>query len=143
MSDFWKSYDITAAEYGACYECYPLFGTVHLIELALSALFLLCMVWWYRRSTPRTRRHILVGVTAALLADEAALLLGMGLDGRDEHRRITRGDNFCLVGGSEETHEKMTETAVKFNEKLSKRGKRLGELSREEFTDLIREASGK
>ena len=67
----------------------------------------------------------------------------MGLDGRDEHRRITRGDNFCLVGGSEETHEKMTETAVKFNEKLSKRGKRLGELSREEFTDLIREASGK
>lgn len=72
MSDFWKSYDITAAEYGAGYECYPLFGTVHLIELALSALFLLGMVWWYRRSTPRTRRHILVGVTAALLADEAA-----------------------------------------------------------------------
>ena len=61
MSDFWKSYDITAAEYGAGYECYPLFGTVHLIELALSALFLLGMVWWYRRSTPRTRRHILVG----------------------------------------------------------------------------------
>lgn len=47
------------------------------------------------------------------------------------------------LSGSEETHEKMTETAVKFNEKLSKRGKRLGELSREEFTDLIREASGK
>ena len=75
--------------------------------------------------------------------NNTALLLGMGLDARDEHRRITRGDNFCLVGGSEETHEKMTETAVKFNEKLSKRGKRLGELSREEFTDLIREASGK
>ena len=75
--------------------------------------------------------------------NNTALLLGMGLDGRDEHRRITRGDNFCLVGGSEETHEKMTETAVKVNEKLSKRGKRIGELSREEFTDLIREASGK
>lgn len=82
MSDFWKSYDITAAEYGAGYECYPLFGTVHLIELALSALFLLCMVWWYRRSTPRTRRHILVGVTAALLVDEAALLLGMACTGQ-------------------------------------------------------------
>ena len=82
MSDFWKSYDITAAEYGAGYECYPLFGTVHLIELALSALFLLGMVWWYRRSTPRTRRHILVGVTAALLADEAALLLGMACTGQ-------------------------------------------------------------
>lgn len=82
MSDFWKSYDITAAEYGAGYECYPLFGTVHLIELALSALFLLGMVWWYRRSTPRTRRHILVGVTAALLVDEAALLLGMACTGQ-------------------------------------------------------------
>ena len=82
MSDFWKSYDITAAEYGAGYECYPLFGTVHLIELALSALFLLGMVWWYRRSTPRTRRHILVGLTAALLVDEAALLLGMACTGQ-------------------------------------------------------------
>lgn len=29
--------------------------------------------------------------------NNTALLLGMGLDGRDEHRRITRGDNFCLV----------------------------------------------
>ena len=72
-----------------------------------------------------------------------ALLLGLGLDGKDGHRRITKGDNFCLVGGSEETHEKMTETVVKFNEKLSRRGKTLGELSGDEFTDLIREASGK
>ena len=31
---------------------------------------------------PRTRRHILVGVTAALLADEAALLLGMACTGQ-------------------------------------------------------------
>lgn len=53
MSDFWKSYDITAAEYGAGYECYPLFGTVHLVELALSALFILGMAWWYRRSVRR------------------------------------------------------------------------------------------
>ncbi len=72
-----------------------------------------------------------------------ALLLGMGFDGKDEHRRITKGDNFCLVGGSEETHEKMTETAVKFNEKLSKRGKHLEELSKEEFTDLMHEATEK
>ena len=72
-----------------------------------------------------------------------ALLLGLGLDGKDGHRRITKGDNFCLVGGSEETHEKMTETVVKFNEKLSRHGKTLGELSGDEFTDMIREASGK
>ena len=37
MSDFWKSYDITAAEFGPGYECYPLFGTVHLVELARNS----------------------------------------------------------------------------------------------------------
>ena len=31
--------------------------------------------------------------------NNSALLLGVGLDNRDEHRRITRGDNFYLVGG--------------------------------------------
>ena len=82
MSDFWKSYDITAAEFGPGYECYPLFGTVHLVELAVSALFILGMAVWYRRAGARTRRRILVGVTAALLADEAALLLGMALTGQ-------------------------------------------------------------
>ena len=30
MNDFWKSYDITHAEYGADYRCYPLYGTVPL-----------------------------------------------------------------------------------------------------------------
>ena len=82
MSDFWKSYDITAAEYGAGYQCYPLFGTVHLVELALSVLFIVGMAWWYRRSGTRTRRRILVGVTIALLLDEAALLLGMYCTGQ-------------------------------------------------------------
>ena len=69
------------------------------------------------------------------------LLLGVGLDNQDGHKRITKGDNFCLVGGSEETHESMTETAVKFNEKLSRKGKTLDDLSREEFLDMMQEAS--
>ena len=73
----------------------------------------------------------------------STMLLGLGLDNQDGHQRITRGDNFCLVGGSEETHDRMTETAVKFNEKLSKRGKSLQELSKDEFVDLIHEASGR
>ena len=73
--------------------------------------------------------------------DRKKMLFGVGLDNRDEHKRITKGDNFCLVGGSEETHERMTETAIKFNEKLSKRGKDLDTISREEFIDLMNEAS--
>ena len=72
-----------------------------------------------------------------------ALLLGVGLDDAAGHKRITKGDNFCLVGGSEETHERMTETAIKFNEKLSARGKRLSEVEPDEFADLMHEAAGK
>ena len=40
------------------------------------------------------------------------LLLGLGFDGKDGHKRYTKGDDFVLMGGSEETHEKMTEAAI-------------------------------
>ena len=72
---------------------------------------------------------------------DPSLLVGMGLDSTDGHKRVTEGDNFCLVGGSEETHERMTETAIKFNEKLSRKGKRLSDLSPEEFRDMMQESS--
>src|SRR5688500_12502543 len=64
-----------------------------------------------------------------------ALLLGVGLDS-DGHKRVTTGDNFALVGGSKETHEEMTEKAIKINEKLAAKGKQLEEVSREEFDDI-------
>jgi len=68
-----------------------------------------------------------------------ALLLGVGLDNKDGHQRITRGENFILLHGSRETHERMTEKAIKFNEQLKRRGKRLEEINREEFLDIARE----
>ncbi len=64
-----------------------------------------------------------------------ALLLGVGLDS-DGHRRVTTGPNFALVGGSQETHEGMTEKALKINEKLQAKGKCLDTVSREEFQDI-------
>ena len=67
-----------------------------------------------------------------------AIMLGVGLDS-DGHKRLTRGENFALVGGSEETHEQMTEKAIKINEKLKSRGKQLEEVSREEFDDIAHE----
>lgn len=67
-----------------------------------------------------------------------AVILGLGLDS-DGHKRITTGDNFALVGGTEETHERMTEKAVKINEKLKARGKQLEEVTREEFDDIAQE----
>ena len=64
-----------------------------------------------------------------------ALMLGVGLDS-DGHKRVTTGPNFALVGGSKETHEEMTEKAVKINEKLKAKGKELHEVSHEEFDDI-------
>ena len=67
-----------------------------------------------------------------------SLMVGVGLDS-DGHKRLTTGPNFALVGGSEETHEVMTEKVVKINEKLAARGKQLEEVSREEFNDIAAE----
>jgi len=62
-------------------------------------------------------------------------MVGLGLDS-DGHKRVTTGKNFVLVGGSEQTHEVMTEKAIKINEKLSAKGKELEEVSREEFDEI-------
>jgi len=65
-----------------------------------------------------------------------ALLLGLGLDNQDGHVRVTSGDNFHLVGGSKDTHEYMTEKALKLNEELHRRGKRLEQVTPKEFMDI-------
>ncbi len=70
--------------------------------------------------------------------DGKSVLLGVGLDS-DGHKRVTTGPNFALVGGSQETHEAMTEKAIKINEKLARRGKQLHEVSSEEFDDIAQE----
>ena len=65
-------------------------------------------------------------------------MLGVGLD-TDGHKRITTGDNFALVGGTEETHEAMTEKVIKINERLKSRGKELETISGQEFDDIAEE----
>jgi hypothetical protein len=66
-------------------------------------------------------------------------LLGLGLDGKDGHVRYTRGPNFRLVGGSEDTHDEMQEKVIHFNEELTRREKSLDDLTRPEFEDIARE----
>lgn len=66
-----------------------------------------------------------------------AALLGLAFDAKDGHKRITRGKNFLLAGGSEETHGVMQETAVKVNEQLERRGKELSDVSAEELRDIV------
>lgn len=67
-----------------------------------------------------------------------SLLVGVGLD-TDGHRRLTTGPNFVLAGGTQETHEVMTEKAIKINEKLASKGKSLENVSHEEFDDIAHE----
>lgn len=68
-------------------------------------------------------------------------LLGIGLDNGDGHKRLTRAEDFTLVGGSQETHERMTETVLKTRESLKRRGKTFGEAKPDELADILRHHS--
>lgn len=68
---------------------------------------------------------------------EPRTLLGLGLDNEDGHKRITTGEKFVLVGGSAETHEKMTETTIKTFEELKRRRKHLETIDPRELREII------
>jgi hypothetical protein len=74
---------------------------------------------------------------------EVVGFLGVGLDNRDDHQRLTKSEHFLLVGGSPETHEQMQDTAIRFGEALEKTGKTLPEASLQEIIDLLFEARQK
>ena len=67
-------------------------------------------------------------------------LLGVGIDGDDGESRITQTDHFVLAGGSAETHERMQETAARFEERLDATGKPLVALPVAQVVDLLRQA---
>jgi len=69
-----------------------------------------------------------------------AALLGLAFDATDGQNRISRGKTFFLAGGSQETHAVMQETALKVEEQLDRRGKRLEDVGIEELRDIVQEA---
>lgn len=72
---------------------------------------------------------------------EKAGLLGVGLDNSDGHKRITTGEKFAIVGGSAETHERMTETVIKTFEELKTRGKHLEQVHPRELAEIIHKST--
>lgn len=64
-------------------------------------------------------------------------ILGVGLDNEDGHKRITTGEKFVLLGGSQDTHERMTETMVKTFEELKRRDKQLENVDPRELGEII------
>jgi hypothetical protein len=75
-------------------------------------------------------------------AVESLGLVGLGFDNQDEHKRITKGEEFLLVGGSEETHERMQDVAIHVTEALKNKGKRLQDACLEEVFELVEKALG-
>jgi hypothetical protein len=73
--------------------------------------------------------------------DRVAGILGLAFDAEDGHKRITRGKNFLLAGGSEKTHGVMRETLIKVNEQLDARGQRLADVTADELRDMINDAT--
>jgi hypothetical protein len=63
------------------------------------------------------------------------------LDNTDGHKRVTTGEQFVLVGGSAETHERMTETTVKTFEELKRRDKHLQSVDPRELAEIIHKST--
>jgi hypothetical protein len=67
-------------------------------------------------------------------------LLGLGLDNEDGHTRLTRGEDYVLMGGSEDTHERMQDGVERFRHSLKKMGTDLQRATREEMTEAARKS---
>lgn len=65
--------------------------------------------------------------------------MGVGLDS-DGHARITKGEDYLLLGGSEKTHSRMQERVEKFRGLLEKMGTDLQEASREQMREAAYES---
>ena len=72
---------------------------------------------------------------------KSARLLGVGLDNEDGHKRLTTGEEFTIVGGSDETHGRMTETVIKTFEELKTRGKKLQAVEAHELAEIIHKST--
>ncbi len=68
-------------------------------------------------------------------------LLGIGLDNDDGHKRLTNAEQFTIVGGSDETHGRMTETVIKTFEVLKTRGKALHTVEPRELAEIIHKST--
>ena len=67
---------------------------------------------------------------------EKSLLLGLGFDCKDGHKRISRGSNFYILGGSNKSHKELQGKVLQFNDELKKRRKKLNKIGKKEFYDI-------
>ncbi len=68
-------------------------------------------------------------------------ILGLSLGGDDGVKRITTGEKFAVLGGSQEGHERLAETVIKTFEELKQRGKDIEEVGMKELTEIVRKST--
>lgn len=64
-------------------------------------------------------------------------LLGVGFDSDDGHVRITKGENYDVLMGSDESHDYLQQLIQKIEDELKVRGLVLDDLTPEEFSDFV------
>ncbi len=69
-------------------------------------------------------------------------IVGIGLDADDGHVRFTQGEVFRIYRGSEASHAHMRDTCLRIQEHIRRRGKRLEDLSGDEFVKLVANLDG-
>lgn len=67
------------------------------------------------------------------------LLMGIGLDG-DGHARVTAGEDFVLLGGTEATHSHLQEGVERFRETLARMGTDLQRATHDEMLEAAEES---
>ena len=65
-------------------------------------------------------------------------MLGVGFDADDGHVRITTGDKFDVIMGSDESHEYITKLITKIEKELDAQGLNLDELSPEKLGEIVK-----
>lgn len=64
-------------------------------------------------------------------------LLGVGFDAEDGHVRITKGENYDVLMGSDESHEYIQQLIRKIEDALLEKGLTLEDLTPEEFSSFV------
>lgn len=68
-------------------------------------------------------------------------LLGVGFDAEDGHVRITNGEKYDVLLGSDESHEYISALIARIEGELEMRGLKLDELDPQDLGEIVRSLS--
>ncbi len=75
-------------------------------------------------------------------ADRIVQIIGLGNEAGDGHMRVTEGEGFRVLLGSEHSHDAMSEICARIAAQLKSEGRALEDLTEEEFIELLARIDG-